>query len=313
MRQTLYILTVSILLTSCATIMNQSHKNITIYTTEPGKIVLNQDTINTVDNKANFRVERKKETLNVIAITDNLTKSFAVEPTYSFMYLSNILCNYGIGMLVDRKNPKIFTYPERIYINSTDTANRYYKYGQANNKGELNLHVSLPHINTFRLRPEKEGTKTNIGFWGISIGLEYYHSKNQFIHTGISGVLDFFVPVPAAVDIGGEHELMSSRYFSLSNNHKLRRFTIGYGFSYARNTWDFRYYDRFDPPPSTREPVKKSSNAFGLIFPAYFQTGKYFNIGVVYRPSFYRPDMTDNFQYEHLISIDFGWRIRLKK
>jgi len=50
MRQTLYILTVSILLTSCATIMNQSHKNVTIYTTEPSKIILNRDTINTIDN-----------------------------------------------------------------------------------------------------------------------------------------------------------------------------------------------------------------------------------------------------------------------
>lgn len=284
----------------------------TIYTTGPGKIILNQDTINTVDDKVNFRVERKKEILNVIAITDNLTKSIAVEPTYSFWYLSNILFNYGIGMFVDAKKPKIYTYPEKIFINSTDTVTRYFKYGKANNKGELNLHLSLPHINTFMLRPEKEGTKTNTGFWGISIGLDYYHSKNQFIHTGISGVLDFFVPVPAAVDIGGEHELMSSSYFSLSNNHKLKRFTLGYGLSYARNSWDLRYYDRFGSPPPARNPVKKSSNAFGFIFPAYFQTGKYFNIGVVYRPSFYRPGITDNFQYEHLISIDFGWKIRLK-
>jgi hypothetical protein len=30
--------------------MNQSHKNVTIYTTEPSKIILNRDTINTIDN-----------------------------------------------------------------------------------------------------------------------------------------------------------------------------------------------------------------------------------------------------------------------
>ncbi len=293
--------------------MNQSHKDITIYTTEPSKIILNRDTINTIDNKATLKVERKKEVLNVTASTDSLTKTIEVEPKNSFMYWSNIFGNYGIGMLVDRNNPKRYTYPQRIYINSTDTISRYYRYSQANKKGELHLHISLPHINSLNLTPENEGAKSNTGFWGLTIGLDYYHSKNQFLNIGISGVSDFFVPFPAAVDISGEYELMSSRYGSISNNHRLGRFSLGYGLSYAKNTWDFRYYDRFDPPPPTREPVKKSSNAFGLIFPTYFQLGEHFNIGVTYRPTFYRPRMTDKFKYEHLISIDFAWKIRLKK
>lgn len=300
-------------MTSCATIINQPHENLTIYTTVPSKIIYNGDSIKTIHNKANFRVERNKKPISFIATADSLTKTFQVKSQNSFMYWSNIVYNYGIGMLVDRKNPKRYSYPQRIYVNSADTISRYFRYGQANNKGELDLHLSLPHINSFCLTPENEGTKLNTGFWGLTIGLDYYHSKNQFINLGISDVSDFFVPFPAAIDLSGEYELMSSKYISLSNNYRLRRFTIGYGLSYARNTWDFRYYDSFDPPPPTREPVKKSSNAFGLIFPTYFQLGKHFNIGVVYRPSFYRPNMTDKFKYEHLISIDFAWKIRLKK
>src|SRR6056300_785642 len=133
-----------------------------------------------------------------------------------------------MGMLVVRENPKRFTYPQNIYINSSDTINRYFRYGQANYKGELYLHVSLPHINSFHLVPENEGIKNNTGFWGLTLGLDYFHSKNQFLNLGISGVSDFFVPFPAVVDIIGEYELMSSRYISLSNNHRLRRFKIGY-------------------------------------------------------------------------------------
>ena len=300
-------------MTSCATIINQPHKNITVYTTQPSEIILGKDIIKTTENKANLKVERKKETLVIVANTDSLTKTFNVEPKNSFMYWSNIFCNYGVGMFVDRNNPKRYTYPQRIYLNSTDTIGRYYKYGQANNKGELYLHLSLPYINSFHLTPENEATKTNTGFWGLTIGIDYYHSKNQFVNLGISGVSDFFVPVPAAVDISGEYELMSSRYISLSNNHRINRFTVGYGLSYARNTWDFRYYGRFDPPPPSREPVKKSHSAIGLIFPTYFQMGEYFNIGLVYRPTFYRPNLTNKFKYEHLISIDFAWEIRLKK
>ena len=293
--------------------MNQPYKNMTVYTTEPSKIIYSQDTIKTTDNKANLRVERKKEAIRIVSTTDSLTKTLYVESKNSFMYWSNIFCNYGIGMLVDRKNPKRYSFPQRIYVNSADTISRYYRYGQADNKGELYLHLSLPHINSFRLTPENEGTKVNTGFWGITIGLDYYISKNQFISLGVSGISDFFVPFPAAVDISGEYELMSSRYISLSNSHRYSRFTIGCGLSYSKNTWDFRYYDRFGPPPPTRDPIKKSYNAFGLIFPSYFQMGENFNIGVVYRPTFYRPNMTDKFMYEHLISIDFAWKIRLKK
>jgi hypothetical protein len=66
-------------------------------------------------------------------------------------------------------------------------------------------------------------------------------------------------------------------------------------------------------PPMEREPVKKSDDALGFVFPAYMYFRKVLGVGVIYRPSFYRPNMTDKFQYEHLISIDFVWKIRLKK
>ena len=173
--------------------------------------------------------------------------------------------------------------------------------------------ASTPITATFQLTPENESTIAETGFWGFTIGLDYYHKTNQYLNLGISGVTDLFVPVPAAVDLSGEYESMSSRYVSLSNNHKLGRFRVGYGLSYSKNSWDLRYYDRFDPAPQTREPVRKSNNAFGLVIPTYYQTGEHFNIGVIYRPTFYRPNVTDKFQYEHLISIDFAWKIRLKK
>ncbi len=297
MKQALYILLISVLMTSCASI---------IY------IVVNNDTIKTINNKANLTVKRKKEELRITAYTDSLSKNLRIKPKNSSAYWDNILL-YGIGMLIDMNNPKRYSYPQKIYINSADTINRYFRYGQVNNKGELYLHLSLPHINSFSLVPENEPRKTNIGCWGLTIGLDYYHAKNQFVNLGISGVSDFFVPFPAAVDISGEYELMYSSYISLSNNHKFKRFSLGYGIAYGKNIWDLRYYNQFNPPPPTRDPIKKSSNALGLIFPTYFQLGERFNMGIVYRPTFYRPDTTNKFKYEHLISIDFAWKIRLKR
>ncbi len=293
--------------------MNQSHKKITFYTTEPSDVIIKDDTIKTYNNEVTLYIKRKNEVIEMIAIADSLAKNFEIEPKNSLMYWSNIFCNFGMGMLVDRKNPKRYSYPRRIYINSTDTLNRFYKYHQVKKKGELDLHISLPHVNSFMLKPEDEKTKINTGFWGLTIGLNYYHSKNQFINLGVSGVSDFFVPVPAAIDLSGEYELMSSRFISVSNNHHINRFSFGYGLSYARNNWNFRYYDRFDPPPPTRDPIKRSHQAFGFVFPTYYLLAKHFHLGVVYRPTFFRPNLTNNFRYEHVISLDFAYKIRIKK
>ncbi len=56
----------------------------------------------------------------------------------------------------------------------------------------------------------------------------------------------------------------------------------------------------------------KSHSALGLIFPLYYQFDRlfqfdHFYIGLVYRPTFYRRNTsTDPFEYEHLISFEFG-------
>lgn len=315
MKQTLFTLIVSILLSSCATVLNRPYKNVRVHTTEPSKIIHRYDTIKTVNNKANLSVERKKEVLSIVAMTDRITKPIEIKPRNSFAYWLNIYPTplFWTGFLIDKNNPKRYSYPKRIYINSADTISKYYSYSQSDNKGEFHLHLSLPHMNTFCLNPKNEDYKVSIGFWGLSIGLDYYHSSNQFINIGVSGVMDFFLPFPAAVDLSGEHEAANSLYVSLSNNHKVGRFSIGYGLSFGRNTWSFIYHDRFDPPPPTRDPVTRSHNVFGLIFPSYFQLGERFNIGVVYRPTFYRPNLTNKFSYEHLISVDFAWKIRIKK
>ena len=78
---------------------------------------------------------------------------------------------------------------------------------------------------------------------------------------------------------------------------------------YAKNTWKYHDWGLF----SILSKGKESHYAFGLVFPAYFPIGKDTNVEVVYRPTFYRPNMTDKFVYEHLISIDFAGKIRLKQ
>jgi hypothetical protein len=215
-------------------------------------------------------------------------------------------------MLAERNNPKRYTHLRRIFLNSSDTLNQYFRYRKPQ-KGELHLHLSLPWVNSFRLKPINETTKWSFGFWGASVGADYHHSKYQFLNVSASGVTDFLVPVPAPVDYSGEYEITSSTYMSASNNHRIGAFSAGYGLSFSRNTWQLLYSGRFGAPPPSRAPVKKTNYTLGLVLPFYYHTAKAFNLGLIYRPTFIQLNSVNRFQYEHLISIDFAWKIPLKK
>lgn len=312
MKQTLYILIASFFITSCATILNGAHEKIRVYTTKPSKIVYNNEAVKTVNNKARLSVERKNEAAEIIVQTDSLEKKIKVEPKTSLTCWANI-ANWGLGMFIDCKNPRRYSYPRTIYINSSDTCGRYFRHGQADNKGELHFHISLPYVNSFYLMPENESAKKNTGFWGSSFGLDYYYAKNQFISLNLSLAFDLFVPVPAAVRILDTNERMDSEYISIINNYRVKRFVFGYGVSFVKNIWARSYYNNFSSQFPVIESVGKTSNALGMIFPVYLQVGHNFHIGIIYRPTFYRQNLVDAFKYEHLISLDLAWKIRIKQ
>jgi len=282
-----------------------------IRTTKPSLIIHNGDTITTIKNRAILTLDRNKDPVSIISISDSIQNRTIINSKNSIGYYFNLF-NLGIGMMIEKNKPKRYDYPWKIRINSSDTSTTYYRSDGGPKKGSLFLHLSLPHINSFYFSPDKEKAKSNTGFWGLSIGFDYFHTNNQFFNLSASAVSDFFVPIPAAIDISGEFELMTSTYLSLTNNHKVNHFSFGYGISFVKNTWDLSYIERFDPPPPTREPIKKSHYAFGGCFSSYYQLGRRFNLGLIFRPTFLRINTQNNLKYEHLISFDITWKIRLK-
>ena len=109
-----------------------------------------------------------------------------------------------------------------------------------------------------------------------------------------------------------EKEYCSSVFLSLTNNHRFKLFSIGYGLSYSHNSWTLTYNTGYSFENSPYVAQKYIGNTFGLIFTGYWVTKTSFSLGVIYRPSFIRLNTSPTFKYEHLISIDFAWRIRLK-
>ncbi|MEM6846253.1 MAG: hypothetical protein AAF632_28840 [Bacteroidota bacterium] len=303
----LFVSLVNLLCSGCATLLNRPVTNIALHTSEPTTIVYQSDTLHTDQhNRCTILVDRNPEPIELSVKQDSLYQSVSIPSKNAHAYYLNIVYNAGLGMLVDDDRPERYAYPRRIYLNLAGTSPTYDRYGN-----QRYVRVSIPYVNHFRLSPVNESDKINAGFWGISLGLDQYHSPQQYLNLTVGAVTDFDAPILMPYERIGEEESMFSVYFNVSNNHRVSRFHLGYGLSYAINTWQLRYHDRFNAPPPTREPATKTSHALGAVVPAYVQLGEQFMIGVVYRPTFLRLNTNPMLAYEHLISLDFVWRVRL--
>jgi len=178
-------------------------------------------------------------------------------------------------------------------------------------KGEFRLKLGLPYINHLNLNPNDIISINKAGFLGESIGLEYSYIGKRFLEFSFSfvGVADN--PLPFPFDREGEYTTQYSSYFSMTHNHKKNRITYGYGFNYSINTWAEGFRSFEEAIPNTRNQI--TNKVLGLTVNSYYRIGKSFNIGLIYRPTFFQTDDRLQNKYEHLISIDFLWRIRLNK
>ncbi len=184
-------------------------------------------------------------------------------------------------------------------------------------KGDVVVHLSLPHVNSFHLVPDGEKAKNNTGFLGIAGGINYFHRDNQFVSAGVGVVADYFSPFVIGANYPpGVREDMRSMYVSLSNNHLINRFTFGYGLSYAANQWLLKdpdgvaYFNETELKTSNGPaPIDKRHKTLGFVSSAYFRVFDNFNIGLIYRPTILRLNTIERFKYEHIISLDFALRL----
>ena len=114
-------------------------------------------------------------------------------------------------------------------------------------------------------------------------------------------------------DIVGEFDQYSTQSINLSNNILLDRLSIGYGISYAQNTWNYTRTFIADSVPPSRDLVNRKSKNLGLIINSYYRIGNSFHMGLIYRRYFLKFDNGIFYDYEHVISLDLMWKIRIIK
>lgn len=313
MKKLVFLFFCMVLLSSCATILNRTHKTVYITTIQPAKVYINHDTIETDANKIAVEVRRQSKALEFKVIKDSTTKTIKVNSINSLAYWLNAYPTPLLftGFVIEKYNPKRYSYPTNIYVDITDTLHTYYSYDPRSRKGNIDINISYPFINNFILKPANESQpKINTGFMGFSLGFDYYYSDQQFLNLTATSILDNFAPVPVEEFYFFNYERMSSIYGSFTINYRIKRFMLGYGLSFAYNKWIQRN-DDYDLNTELSSAIDKMNYALGFVFPAHYMITEYFYIGTVYRPTFYRINTPKPFCYEHSISFDFGINLHL--
>jgi len=75
-----------LLLTSCATLMNRPYEPITIATSEPARVVIEDDTLSRLSNRHYRMVERSWDSLKVVAFNSHASKTIKVKSGNSAAY-----------------------------------------------------------------------------------------------------------------------------------------------------------------------------------------------------------------------------------
>ena len=250
-------------------------------------------------------LSRKSLKAIFVKFDDSLTKDVAVHSINSPTFFWNLYFSWAspIAFIVDWKNPKRFTYSDRIYVNLRDTVNAFESVNYA--KKAVFLNLSFPLYNNLRMAYEREDKNVTFGLMGLSAGLEYcYKSKKSLSFS--------MVIIPNSSNWTDDinfyrKRVLATNYMSLTHNHFIKKWTIGYGISYGKNYIKERDFSRDIPY------TEKSYNVWGLETNAYYRVGNVFQIGLKYRPTFYRFDAENPIEYEHLISFDLRFKLPLNE
>lgn len=321
MKKTLLIISFCFLFSSCATILKKKTYELSISSNEKNAKVKVYDSIYDLPSKV--RVKRSNLDLDLTLLTDTLNIDYRIKssPNSTFLYWNLVGMQFApLNYAVDFTNKKRFYYGDFVYLDSNDSVHTieppirklytdFFAETYPKNKKDINLVFSIPYVNGFYFEPQDYGTKTTTGFFGISTGIEYFYKPNKYFSFNASAVTDFLAPVPAPVSYDGPYDKQNSIYFTVTDNFKVNRFNFGYGLNYSINNWIF-----IDDSDSQNEiEIRRKNQSLGLTTNVYFQFGRSFFVGVVYRPNFYTLEPKTEFKYEHLISLDMAFKIPIRK
>lgn len=322
---------------SCATIFNKKDHTLSISTNAQNASLKINDSIYNLPAK--IRVKRSKKDLPIELISDSLTKKYMLKPCINSKFLfGNLLFLdfFAVGYITDFTNQKRFSYRENVFLDihdsigiiKTNTAKRFENLKHSftkkypAKKGQINFTVGVPFVNNFHLEPIEESSVNSTGFFGFSTGIEYFYTNKNYFAVNFRAVTDYESPIPyeSFSEYGDPVTTVSLRSMSfvLTHNHKIKRFSVGYGLNYTKNQWyqyTTAYYENIEDNEIIKnsESIEKTNKALGITLNSYYQVCPIFYLGLNYNQSLLNLNNSSKSQFEHVISLDFVFKFSPNK
>jgi len=281
---------------------------------------------NTYTLPAEVALPREKNTLAITLEADSMKqKEFLVKSRLSPNAIAGNLFYmpiYPVALAVDIATGKGYYYGKYIYLDTlTNKAKVKGWWGRPLQnlgpvpRGRFNLLLSMPYVNNFHQQPKNRPVQNSWGFFGIAAGLEYYYAENRSVKVMASTAIDFpvFILVPL-LDIS---EKMYATTFSLTDNYQMGRLQLGYGPAFISNGWSWQRDEStdisFDPDNPNKRSEQLINRSLGASLTANYRLGRAFYLSLLYNPSIYAIKPVGEFKYEHAISFELLWKIKMSK
>jgi hypothetical protein len=262
------------------------------------------------DSSRKYYVRRSRDFLKVNLQIDSSKKSIFLKPKNSFAFWLNF-SNYGIGMLIDKNNPKRFAYSNSYHLIAGDTSNKRYRFIPIKekrkiapfNKGTINFSLSLPVTTIFNIKTI-HGQYESEGIFGLEAGVDYYYKYKHCLAINLGAGTDVF-----PYDYFGSGYIYRSNtiFVSARDNFVLKNFNLGYGINLAKYNWEEYSLD------TSKIGYSLSNMALGLSLSAQYRITKHFSIGILYQPNLLNTSFKPTFGYQHYISLNVIWKFPIRK
>jgi hypothetical protein len=314
-------------LSSCATIFNKKTQTLSISTNSINATVKINDSIYKLPAKV--IVKRSKKELPIELVSDSLTTKYTLLPSVDGKFVFGNLAFFELlpaAYITDFTNQKRFYYQGNVFLDTQDSVRiiktniskafsgfkNHFTKEYPTKKGQFNFVLALPYVNTFHFKPSGENYINKTGFFGFSAGIEYFYTTKRYFSANFRAVSDFELPFPVPLEQFDEYERLNSFSFGITHNHKIRRFSVGYGLNYSRNVWH-KHYDEYFLEPGDETGITKDNRTLGATLNSYYQMGSFFYIGLNYNQSFLNLEKSSQSKPENVISLDFVFKLSPNK
>lgn len=212
---------------------------------------------------------------------------------------------YNEEWLTDEEKERANEYQTSIELDMSNTDSEYLIFGEPEVKNTY-INFQIPYLASYLLAPvEGGGRESGVRYLGFGVGLDYFYEKNRFVNFSSSFV--------GGTSLNNKETVNKKIYsFSgyLTNNHRFRRGSFGYGLSLSENHWQDDVITLDDSNVSRITFLAKDTGNLGLVFNGYVQVTQQFYLGGVYRPTFFQLSPSFQAKYEHVVSVEFLWKFR---